>query len=406
MPIYSYKARDAKGQAITGHFEAASAELLDQYFHQNQWIPIATQECSKPASVRWKLQRKLPELELIAFTRQLGTAYAAGISIVNALELLAQTVEHTAFRDALLKIVEHIQEGQGLAQSFAAYPGFFSPAYLALLQSGEISGNLEAVLFYQADLMEKRLSHRERVQSALLYPKLVIGMMVLTVSIVTVFVVPQFAQMYEKFQAKLPLPTRILIESSSLVRSYWWAIALTLFVFWLAWKRVTKLPHVRIAIHRQVLRLPLLGPLFMKIDLAQFCTVFAILIRAGIRITEAIRMALESLHNQYLRSELLKVVPLLEEGGSIGQTLKKVTLLPALFTAMMLVGEETGRIDPLLERLAQAYERETDAFLKRLPTLLEPILLGSLFVLVLFLALAIYLPLWKMAGFARAGMGK
>ena len=411
---YSYKAMDSAGQSLEAEIEVASEKDLEIHFTKNKLIPLRVTE--KGASVSdsgeggkrglfqgislWWTSR-LMEAELIAFTRQFAAAYGAGIAVGRTLDLLAKQCAHQLFKKALEAISKKVQDGKGLTECFQLYPDFFNRTYVAILHSGEISGNLDQVLNYSANLLEKKLLHSERLRATLLYPKLVLGMIGITSTVVVVFVIPQFAKLYDKFEAPLPLPTQIMLQVSKVVVGYWWMAAVL--IPCLLWLIAYLRKHVGFMLwwHEMVVNMPLLGKTFLKIELTHFCTTFSLLLRSGIKITDATTIAINSMSNTYMRGQFATIIPAIEQGGTLAEALNKVPVVPALMASMVAIGEETGTLENLLERVSVLYDHESELMLKKLPTLLEPVVLSILFVMVGMLALAVYLPMWKMASLLR-----
>jgi MSHA biogenesis protein MshG len=227
MKSFQYKALDNAGATVEGTFEGSSDYDLEQYFLKSNLTPLKV-EASREGGEGFfhtfleSLRKKLLDTELIAFTRQFAAAYGAGMPVAATIELLAKQCVHQGFRKALLQITAKIQAGKGLTEAFLGYPRFFNSTYLAILSSGEVSGNLDVVLNYSAGLLEKKYLHQEKIKSTFLYPKLVLGMIGITIAVITVFVIPQFAKLYERFNAVLPLPTRLLLGFAVFVRTFWW----------------------------------------------------------------------------------------------------------------------------------------------------------------------------------------
>ena len=353
---------------------------------------VMTSRCS----ISWP-KKKLYQTELIAFTRQFAAAYGAGLAVADILDLLGKQSKHDAFRECLASISQLIRSGKGMTESFMKFPRFFDSTYLAILNSGEISGNLDTTLNYSASLMEKKMMHRERLNATLLYPKLVLGMISLTGAIVVIFVIPQFAKLYDKFEAELPLPTLILVGFAEIVKAYWWACLALVPIIFVGIQYLKRNAKFMLWWDEKLLKLPILGETFLKMELTHFCTTFALLLRSGVKITNSTQIAIDGMRNSYLRSQMGVIIPTLEEGGSLADALARVPVIPPLMSSMIAIGEESGTLEHLLDRVSSLYDNETEMMLKKLPTLLEPIILSGLFVLVLLLALAVYLPMWKMA---------
>lgn len=409
MKRYAYKAMNPEGRSIEGVIEADGRSEVDRFFLDKELTPLKVAEVRSGgpgevfADFLFMLRRKLLENDLIAFTRQFAAAYGAGLAVPRILSMLAKQMSHKLFRTALGSISDQIQTGKGLTEAFSQFPKFFDTTYLAILQSGEVSGNLDTVMNYSAGLLEKKMIHRERIKSVLLYPKLVVGAIVFTVIIMLIFVIPQFQKLYDRFGSQLPLPTRILVGISHVTQSYWWAAAIGAPLGFLFLRYLKSNEAFMLWFHRQVLRSPIFGPLMLKVELTHFSTTFALLLRSGIRVTVACDIAIRGMRNSYMRHKMVTIIPYLEQGGTLSAALEKVDVIPLLMTSMVSVGEESGNLDSLLERVAFLYEQDTDMILKRLPTMLEPVILGILFFLVLGLAIAVYMPMWKLSSLVKGG---
>jgi MSHA biogenesis protein MshG len=407
MKNFAYKALNAQRQTVEGEMNVESEKDLQSFFLQHKLTPLKIAEKKPSAFKTFKIgidnwwRRKLFETELIMFTRQFAAAYGAGLSVARALEILSRQTSHPNFKRALEEITARIQAGKSVVDAAAGFPEFFDETYIAMLTSGELTGNLDTVLSYLAGLLEKKLQHRERIRSTLLYPKIVVGMIAITVIVVLIFVIPRFKIIFDKFESQLPLPTRILLSASEYFLQYWWTGLIIVPAMIYGIEMLKRKPAFMLWIHTQMLGIPFMGVTFLKIELTHFCTTFALLMRSGIRITDATTISIKAMRNTFLRQELGIILPTIEQGGSLQSAIAKVSVIPPLMSSMMAMGEESGTLDTLLDRIAKLYEEETEQLLKKLPTFLEPIILSILFCMVLFLALAVYLPMWKMASLIK-----
>lgn len=409
MKKFAYKAMDPTGRPVEGQLEVGGQSEVDQYFLDKNLVPLnvkelkAAQTLSFFRRLSFYFRHKLFESELIAFTRQFAAAYGAGLAVPRILSMLTKQLTHEPFRDSVGAITGSIERGKGLTESFAQFTRFFDATYLAMLGTGEMSGNLDKVMDYAAGLLEKKMIHRERIKSTMLYPKLVVGAIVFTIIIMLIFVIPQFQKLYERFGSDLPLPTRILVSLSQVVQVYWWLIPVSIVPGYFAVKYMQSNARIMLWVHEKMLRSPIFGPLFIKVELTHFCTTFALLLRSGIKVTDATEISIRGMRNSYLRHKMSDIVPFLEQGGTVSGAMERVDVIPPLMSSMVAVGEESGALETLLERVAYLYENETEMMLKRLPTLLEPIILSILFALTLGLAIAIYLPMWRLSSLVKGG---
>ena len=407
MKNYAFKARERTGKSVNGTIQAEDEKGLDSYFSENNLIPISVEETEETAEKTSPFanfgKKKVSDMELIAFTRQLAAAYGAGVSVSRALEVLAAQ-SSPQLREKLEVIRLRIEEGHGLRESFGEYPELFNRTYLSIVRSGEATGQLDKVMDFAAVLLERKMMFNEKLKSAFLYPKLVVGMIGITLIVIMTVVVPQFVQIFGKFKTELPLPTKILMLASNFFQGYWWAMILVAIGAWIGWKKLQQNEQFMIRFTKFQLKLPMIGHILAKVELANFCTTFSLLLKAGLDVKQTTEISVEGINNAYIRHEFGNIVPTIERGGTLSDALDGLPLIPPLLCAMLKVGEESGSIDELLARLARLYEAETDIALKKLPTLLEPVILSSLFAIVLFLAIAVYLPMWRMASFAKQKM--
>lgn len=409
MKKFAYKAFDAKGQPVVGQLEVNDRREIDAFFIEKSLIPVRVAEQKTAFLNDWlrdlslNFNRKLFDNEVIAFTRQFAAAYSAGIAVPRALKMLSEQLSHPRLKQVLAETAGKIEQGKGLTESFRAFPQCFDGTFLAIMNSGEISGNLDQMLNYAAGLLERRLVNRERIKSTFLYPKLVVGMLIIAVVILLIFVIPQFAKLYDRFHAQLPLPTRALIGLAEVCKAYWWVGALFVPALIVLSIYLRNRQDFMLWLHEKWIHLPIFGSLIIKIELAQFCTTFAVLLRSGIKVTYAAESAADGIKNTFLRQKFQSITPHLEHGGTVSGALEQIDIVPALVASMVTMGEESGNLESLLDKVNALYENEIDLVLKRLPTLIEPIILSVLFALVLGLGVAIYLPLWKMSSLVRGG---
>lgn len=399
MPeTFSYRARDAHGALVAGELRSHDREGVIRYLDERQLIPIEVDR-SRPSPMEFlqALWNRGPSLETrILFTRKLATLYSAGIPILQALALQAEQETDPRFRAVLFDVHKQVESGVPIWEAMSNHPDAFGEVFVQSVKTGEASGKLDEVLLKSADFLEREMTTREEVQSAVRYPLMVVGALGTAFIVVVTFVIPRFAAVYGKFGAQLPLPTRVLIYfSQGLAASWYWVLPLCALgaagcVRWLKTDRGIEWKD------RQLLKLPALGPLFLKAAIARFAHLLAILFEAGLPMIESLSVVAQSVGNRVLAGEIMKIAENFRRGKEAMDQLEEGGVMPPLAVQMMRVGLETGALGRMLNELAAHYDREVKYASRRLTHVLEPLLIVGLSGLVLLMALAVLLPMWNL----------
>lgn len=393
MPIYQYRAVDPAGELATGELEAANeAEIVDRLRDQGL-LPMQVARMAGHASVRaaapgpgarrrWFAPRRVTREHLLALTRELATLLRAGLTLDRALEILIGLADAPPVVSLLQGIRDDVRGGRSLSQALDARREVFGRFYVNIVRAGEAGGALGVVLTRLSDTMERNKELRESVKSALIYPTILIGVAVLSVMVLLVWVVPQFEQTFAQAGKALPLPTMVVIFLGTGLREWWWALLafVVLAVWWLR-RRLAK-AHVRERWDRRLLRMPLVGDVVTKVEVARFARTLSTLLANGVTLLAGLSIVKETLGNSVLAGALDGVTARLREGRGFGGPLADTGLYPKLATQMILVGEESGRLEEMLTRVADVYDREVQTAVKRFLAVLEPMLILSLAVLV------------------------
>jgi general secretion pathway protein F len=311
-------------------------------------------------------------------TAELATLLRAGLSLDRSLEVLIDLATSDAVRQLLTAIREDVRGGAALSTALEARGGVFNRLYLSMVRAGEAGGALDIVLERLSEFMERSRELRETVQSALIYPAILVAVSVLSVAVLLVWVVPQFSAMFESAGKALPLPTQIVIASGAFVGQWWWAIILASVIAWLGFSRLWQRPEIRLVWDRRILSWPLLGDLVAKVEVARMARTLGTLLGNGVSLLTAIAIVRETLGNVALAGALADVATQLKEGKGLGRPLMETGLFPKLSVQMILVGEETGRLQEMLLRVADVYDREVRSAVKRMLSFLEPVLILGL----------------------------
>ena len=405
MPVFEYKARDRTGKVIAATMEAASqrdvaASLRDKgYFISEIKAPRAGLRADIKLP-KWLDIGGIPTLrDVTVFSRQFATVINAGLPVVQSLSILQKQAEKQGMKDALKKIREDVETGLPLSDSMAKFPRIFNKLYIYLVRAGEISGNLDGILERVATYQEKQAALRGKIRTALTYPTVVLVIAFAVTYFLLTGIVPQFAQILTQLGGDLPVITKVLIAISDFLRFQWYiligGIAL-LTVGTIFYYRTDNGRHV---IDRLLLRAPIIGPLVQKSSIASFSNTFGLLLRSGVNIIESIDITKGAAGNVIAEDILEETKEGIQRGEQISTTLIRYPrVFPPLVSSMVAIGEETGAVDSMLEKIAQFYEREVDEAVDQLTAALEPALIVFLGVIVGFIVAGMFLPMFSIIG--------
>lgn len=403
MPQYFYRARDLSGKVYENYVNAPSKEEALRILDNEGLIPIYVRE-KRTFSLKSILESfsRLSKMELILFSTQLATMLKAGLPITRALRALIAQIKNKSFREAIDNIVTSIEKGRTFYSSLSQYPQYFDEIYIATVQIGEVSGNLAEILFKLADNIDKDESVKQKIKNATLYPKLVVGAIIIAIVILMTFVVPKFADLYRGFKTELPLPTKILIKVSSFFMHYWYLILLFFIGLFFVYLFLKNTQSGRKIYDPLILRIPIIGELQLKIIMVRFSRFFSLLFSSGIIMTNILDLLAKVVGNVVFQEKIKNIKNDILAGVSLADAVARTGFFTPLVQEMIRVGEETGSLDEMLKKVSDFYENELDYTIKNLTTLIEPILLIGIFGMVFFLALSVFLPMWDMVKFIKS----
>jgi general secretion pathway protein F len=392
MPLYSYRAVTPAGDVSSGELEAANeSEIVDRLRDQGL-MPMqiaqalgaaaAGERPSKPARPGLFAPRRVTQDNVLGITRELATLLRAGLPLDRALELLITLAPSLPVAVMLQGIRDEVRGGKALSQALDARREVFSRFYVNIVRAGEAGGALGTVLQRLAETMERNKELRESVRSALIYPTILVFVAVASVMVLLIFVVPQFQSTFAQAGKALPIPTQIVIVVGTFLRNWWWAAipAAVLAAMW--FRRRGRYPAVRRVRDARLLRMPLLGDLIAKVEIARFARTLATLLANGVTLLAGLAIVKDTMGNVVLSRALDGVIAKLREGKGFGRPMAETGLYPRLATQMILVGEESGRLEEMLARVADVYDREVATAIKRFLAVLEPVLILGLAVMV------------------------
>ncbi len=404
MPLYSYKARDSRtGSLVTGSVEEATVETLESSLDSKGLIPISISETS-PVFNFEKFNtffQKVTVEDKIIFTRQMATLFSAGIPFIRSLDTLANQTVNPKMKEVIYKVKEDVESGMSFANSLGKHPKVFDDLYINMIAAGEEGGILDDILDRLAMMAEKEEEIRSKVKSSTLYPKIVVGAIFCAALVMLYFVVPRFAKLYASFNAQLPLPTRMLIAMSGFVQSYWYVILAAIGAIYATFKSYIATDQGHYKWDGFMLHVPVFGILNTKVAMSRFSRTFGTLFKSGLPILQTIDIVSNAIGNVVIAEVLMGIKADVQAGTGLAESMREHPVFPPIVVQMVEIGEESGSLDTMLNKISEYFDQEVDYGIKNLITALEPILLVFIFGMVLFLALAVFLPMWDIVKFAR-----
>jgi len=396
MAEFVYKAKDLSGEDHRGSILSPDAHSAAAVLRKKGLILISLNP-KVPVSGRFlgRFLNKVSFTELVIVTRQLATMISAGLVLSDAIDILEEQANSKTFKKALEEISQDIKGGLTLAQSLGKYPNIFPRLYINLVKAGEASGKLDQVLLQMADGLEKEREFKSKVKGAMIYPIMVLSMMFIVIVIMMIFVIPKLTSLYQQSTIELPLPTKILIGTSSLFVHFWWAGLISLVGITIAFQRWNKTEEGKFLIGKILLKTPLVGRIITNVTLTNFNRTFGLLTSAGIPLLESIGIVADQIENLVFKNALKQAYNGVEKGLPLSSLLP-ASVFPRIVGQMVRVGEETGKLDEIFFKLADFFESESDHLIKNLTVAIEPIVLVVLGIGVGFLVISIILPIYKL----------
>ncbi len=396
MPVFTFKGKNSAGEKVSGERVAANKQMLSAQLRRERIMPGAIREKGKEFALPTFGSGKVKTKEIAIFFRQFSVMIDAGLPLVQCLEILAANQENQTFQKTLTGVRTTVEGGSTLANAMRQYPNVFDDLTTNMIEAGETGGILDIILQRLATYVEKAVKLRAAVKSALIYPVSVVSIAFLIVGALLKWVVPIFANLFAGLGVTLPLPTRVVMGLSAFVGHFWWFFIVGLVGIFFGIKQIRKDPRGRYFFDRALLRMPAVGVLLRKIAVARFTRTLGTLITSGVPILEGLAITAKTSGNAVLEEALMKVRKAIEEGRTIVDPLKESGVFPNMVTQMIGVGEATGAMDAMLQKIADFYEDEVDAATKDMLAMLEPIIIGMLGVTIGGIVISLYLPLFSM----------
>ena len=401
MAIFDYTGRNQSGELVAGRREADSSDSLAGQLTAANVTPVSIDEAVVSAEFSESLKKMLgigkPKLvDLILFSRQMYALAKSGVPIIRGLGLIAGSSRNKFFAEALSDVVEDLESGQTLSAALSHHMDIFSPLYINIIRVGEETGNLDESFLRLYEYLDTDKVTLERIKSALFYPTTVLIAIVLAITFLMAKVIPKFAMVFEKFNLELPFQTQILIALSNFVVDYWWLLLLLTVGLIVGLRKYIKTDAGRFKWHRQKLKIPRIGDILKRALLGRFSRAFAMSYSAGVPILQTLTTTAKAVDNDYMELKINNIRNDVERGETITRAARSTDMFTPLVLQMLEVGEETGRLDEMMQEVAEFYEREVAYDVENISKIIEPILTVVMGLMVLVLALGIFLPMWDL----------
>jgi len=397
MAKFTYAARTKEGKLQKGTLESGSRGQVVDLLHTRGLVVVNVESETGFDFSRFTEINigGVPLDEKVVFMRQLATMVGAGLPLIQSLEILASQAQNAAFKRALKEVVSSVEGGAGLADSFEKQEGVFDNITINLIRAGEESGNLEEIFLRLANQMESNRDFRAKVKGAMIYPVMIILAIILVVVLLLLFMVPQMTELYSEFDAKLPLPTQLLVWASDLIVNWWWLLGAIVVILVGSFISYRRSPAGREVTDRMILGLPVFGKLTKDTETAEFARTLEMLIRSGIPIVDALEIVSASLGNVVYSKAIERTARAVEKGVPMSKPIREEEHFPLIVSQMIAVGEETGKIGEILEKIAKYFTEEVNHTVNNLTRLMEPFILLLMGGVIGFIAVAVYMPIYN-----------
>jgi len=406
MPIFRYKARDKFGALFSGAIETSNKDSVAAQLDTLGYIPVKIEEERKKGFLDPNFLERFQPItseDLIVFSRQLATLISAGLPFTTSLDALVEQTENKRLKRVIIQVRRDLEGGSSFSDALAKHPAVFNNLFVNMVRAGEAGGVLDEILDRLATLAEHDAETRARIKAATRYPKIVIAAITVAFFILVTFVIPKFAELYAGFKTELPLPTRILIGLNNVIHHYWYLILLAVGAVVVGIRYYIRTPVGRFQWDGLKIKLPVFGPIFLKTALSRFSRIFGTLTRSGLPILETLEIVSKTVGNVVIARVVDNIRDSARQGRGVVQPMKLSRIFPPAVTQMVAIGEETGKMEEMLMKVSNYYDRDVEYAIRNLSTTMEPLLLTVIGGMVLFLALAIFLPWWNLIRVFKGG---
>jgi type IV pilus assembly protein PilC len=406
MPTYIYTARAKDGKKQKGTLMAETRQALNTVLQSRGLTPISIQEASaaaRPGLGKRRLGRKVKTTELLIFTRQLSTIVSAGLPLLQGLDILAEQTDDPNFAAVIENVGQDVESGESFSNSLTKYPRVFPDLYVSMVRAGEAGGDLDGVLLQLADYLEATEELKRRIKSAMTYPVVAFSMILLIAAGLIVWVVPQFAEIFSSFGRQLPAPTRALIATSEILRSWKALVFVAVFIAAIIGaKFYSKTPIGRLNLDMLKLRVPVFGALLRKVAISRFARTLSTLTRSGVPILQALEIVERTSGNEVFARAVRNAGDSVRSGETLADPLERCRQFPRMVTRMIAVGEKTGALEGMLMKISDFYDSEVKAAVDSMTSLIEPILIMMMGLVVGSIVVALFMPILQLSSLVQA----
>ena len=396
MPIFLYTARTLKGELQSGEVDLPSRDDVIAHLRKNRMVVVQVRPAPKQFKISFKLGGGVKTRDVVILTRQFATMINAGLPLVQALGILADQTENKVLADVTRQVVYDVESGHTLADALRKHPKAFTDLFVNMVAAGEAGGILDTILLRLAQFLEKNDAIIRKVKGAMVYPVVILSVAAIAITVLLIFVIPTFQAMFASVNLELPLPTRIVIGASNLLKHFWWAIAGAIGLATFALNRYYKTVPGKLQIDTFMLNVPVLGDVIRKSAVSRFTRTLGTLISSGVSILDGLEITARTAGNQVIHNAVMESRASIAGGETIAAPLQKSKVFPPMVISMIAVGEQTGGLDEMLSKIADFYDEEVDAAVSTLLSLMEPIMIVVLGVIVGGMVVAMYLPIFDM----------
>ncbi|MCD6442105.1 type II secretion system F family protein [bacterium] len=399
--LFSYRAKNQIGETVEGTIEAMSQDAALKLLTDQKMIILSLEDASKMPFWRRQVNisflNRVSSRDLVFLSRQLSVMVAAGLPLVESLSILSEQTDNAYLKKVVGNISKDVRGGLRFSSALAKYPKIFDDFFINMVRAGETAGNLDEVLQYLANEQEKNFDLMNKIKGAMVYPAFVLATVIGVMVLMMVFVVPQLTGILTQSNVEVPLPTKILIGVSNFAKDFYWLIIIVLVVLGIILRVLLKTKQGKLFWGRVILKLPVFGQLFRKFYLVRFARSLSTLLVGGIPLTSALKIVSDVVGNVVYKNIILTSISDVEGGHSMSDAFLGHSSVPAMLPRLMIIGEQTGKLDEILEKVANFYSREVEGLLSKLVTLLEPIIIIFLGIVVAGMAASILLPMYQLS---------
>ena len=394
MPVFNYTARTLTGELQSGSIDLASENDVVAHLRKNRMIVVKVQQA--PKDIKISFGGGIGTRDIVIFTRQFATMINSGLPLVQALDILAEQTENPKLKVVTKAVVYDVESGHTLADALRKHPKAFSDLYVNMVAAGEAGGILDTILLRLATFMEKNDALVRKVKGAMIYPSVIFSVAGGAVMILLIFVIPVFQQMFSSIGQQLPLPTRIVIGMSNILKGYWWLMGGGAFGTVWGLKKYYATPNGQLFLDKVMLAMPVLGDVIRKSSVSRFTRTLGTLIASGVSILDGLEITAKTAGNRVIHDAVMESRNSIAGGETIAAPLQKSKVFPPMVISMIAVGEQTGGLDEMLSKIADFYDEEVDAAVENLLAAMEPIMIVFLGGVVGGMIIAMYLPIFSM----------